>query len=43
MLKDITAPIIVKGLKEDLTKEDWKRILKDYVFKTKLERKKIIW
>ena len=41
MLKDITAPIIVKGLKEDLTKEDWKRILKDYVFKTKLERKKL--
>lgn len=41
MLKDITAPIIVKGLKEDLTKEDWKRILKDYVFRTKLERKKL--
>ena len=41
MLKDITAPIIVKGLKEDLTKEDWKRILKDYVFKTKLERNKL--
>jgi hypothetical protein len=41
MLKDITAPVIVKGLKEDLTKEDWKRILKDYVFKTKLERGKL--
>lgn len=41
MLKDIKGPIIVKGLKEDLTKEDWKRILKDYVFKTKLERKKL--
>lgn len=41
MLKDIKGPIIVKGLSEELTKEDWKRILKDYVFKTKLERKKL--
>nr|DAQ55894.1 MAG TPA: hypothetical protein [Caudoviricetes sp.] len=41
MLKDIRGQIIVKGLSEELTKEDWKRILKDYVFRTKLERKKL--
>ena len=41
MLKDIKGPIIVRGLSEELTKEDWKRILKDYVFRTKLERKKL--
>ena len=41
MLKDIKGPIIVRGLNEELTKEDWKRILKDYVFRTKLERKKL--
>ena len=41
MLKDIKGPIIVRGLNEELTKEDWERILKDYVFRTKLERKKL--
>ena len=41
MLKDIRGQITVRGLSEELTKEDWKRILKDYVFRTKLERKKL--